>query len=199
MNRQDKRVKRTRIGLAKALIELSREQGYDAVTIQRITEQAGIHYRTFFRHYESKDDLLRDVLDSTLDDLQQILQPLTEDDFQRSDFEVLAREKGRLLYEYVGRHKDLFIVFMQSGPAAFDPAQEFAQAKAERFIAALPGQSIPRELVAKHMVASTFSVIQWWLDNGMVQSPEQMGGYAAQLIMLPIRQLLLENVQEASP
>jgi AcrR family transcriptional regulator len=198
MNREDKRVRRTRGRLAAALIELSSEKGYDAVTIQEITGRAGINYRTFFRHYEGKDDLLRDVLRTTLADLQQILQPPAAADFQDDAFEEMALKNGRLLYEYVGENSELFEVFLQSGPAAFMPIQELAQAEAAKFIAVLPEKNIPQELLANHMVASTFSFIRWWLENDMSYTPQQMGEFAAQLIMLPIRRLLLGDDQARS-
>jgi AcrR family transcriptional regulator len=189
----DKRVLRTRARLAQALIQLSGEQGYEAVTIQEITARAGINYRTFFRHYESKDDLLRDVLRSTLAELLTVLRLPQAADFRSSQFETLALSNGRALYEYVGGHSDLFRMLLQSGPAALEPIQAFAEAEAQKFIVDLPLGDIPPELIANHMVASTFSFIQWWLDNEMVYTPAQMGAFAAQLIMLPIRDLLLAN------
>jgi AcrR family transcriptional regulator len=50
MDTHDRRVKRTQSALAKALIALTLEKGYDAVTIRDITERADIGYATFFRH-----------------------------------------------------------------------------------------------------------------------------------------------------
>ncbi len=196
MNKEDKRVRRTRSRLAAALIDLSIAEGYDAVTIQAITDRAGINYRTFFRHYDSKDELLHDVLETTLADLRQVLQMPTDGDFRDSEFETLARRNGRLLFEFVGSNKELFIVFMQSGPAAFNSIQAFARTNSEEIIAALPEKSLPKGLVADHMVSSIFSFIQWWLDNGMAQTPQQMGDYSALLIMMPIRQLLIEDLQD---
>jgi AcrR family transcriptional regulator len=37
---------------------LFREQGYDAVTVDRIAEQVGMSQRTFFRHVGTKEDLV---------------------------------------------------------------------------------------------------------------------------------------------
>src|SRR5258708_24160624 len=69
MDVQDRRVKRTQNLLAKALIALTLEKGYEAVTIRDITERADIGYATFFRHYHDKDALLREVLDVVLSEL----------------------------------------------------------------------------------------------------------------------------------
>ena len=50
MDTQDRRVRRTQNLLAKALIALTLEKGYEAVTIRDITQRADVAYATFFRH-----------------------------------------------------------------------------------------------------------------------------------------------------
>src|SRR2546425_8792930 len=75
MEIQDRRVKRTQHLLARALIALTLEKGYEAVTIRDITERADVGYATFFRHYHDKDELLKDVLDVVLTELIELLCP----------------------------------------------------------------------------------------------------------------------------
>jgi AcrR family transcriptional regulator len=191
MNEEDKRVIRTRSQLAEALINLSCEEGYEAVTIKSITDRAEINYRTFYRHYDGKDDLLHEVLRTTMAGLRQVMPPPTAIEISDSNFEEIARVKGRTLYEYVADNSVIFKVLLQSGPAALVPIQKLARAETERYFADMPTKKIPYELVANHMITSTFSFIQWWLNNDMSHTPQQMGDFAAQLIMLPIRNLLM--------
>jgi AcrR family transcriptional regulator len=49
---------RTRQALAEAAVELFARQGFSATTVEQITELAGVSPRTFFRYFESKDDVL---------------------------------------------------------------------------------------------------------------------------------------------
>lgn len=49
---------RTRQALAVAAMELFARQGFSATTVEQITELAGVSPRTFFRYFESKDDVL---------------------------------------------------------------------------------------------------------------------------------------------
>lgn len=44
--------------LRTALMELTAEYGYEAVTVSAITARALVHRTTFYRYYEDKDDLL---------------------------------------------------------------------------------------------------------------------------------------------
>jgi AcrR family transcriptional regulator len=54
----DPRVKRTRNLLERAFMELIQEKGFQAVTVQDITERAGVNRATFYAHFEDKYALL---------------------------------------------------------------------------------------------------------------------------------------------
>ncbi len=49
---------RTRQALAEAAIELFAAQGYGSTTVEQIANLAAVSPRTFFRHFESKEDVL---------------------------------------------------------------------------------------------------------------------------------------------
>ncbi|WP_152975350.1 TetR/AcrR family transcriptional regulator [Rhodococcus rhodochrous] len=55
---QDRRVRRTRTELHRALIELLTEKGYDRVSVQDILDRADVGRSTFYHHFRDKDDLL---------------------------------------------------------------------------------------------------------------------------------------------
>lgn len=55
----DRRVRRTRELLHRALLELIAEQGYDRVTVQDILDRADVGRSTFYAHFRDKEDLLR--------------------------------------------------------------------------------------------------------------------------------------------
>src|SRR5512142_2993979 len=54
----DPRVKRTRNLLEQAFMELIQEKGFQAVTVQDITEKAGVNRATFYAHFADKYALL---------------------------------------------------------------------------------------------------------------------------------------------
>lgn len=54
----DRRVRRTRDLLHRALIELMIERGYDRVSVSDIIARADVGRSTFYAHYRDKDDLL---------------------------------------------------------------------------------------------------------------------------------------------
>ncbi|NJO83194.1 MAG: helix-turn-helix transcriptional regulator [Blastochloris sp.] len=66
----DRRITRTRRLLSQALVELVNQQRYENITIRDITDRADIGYATFFRHYESKDALMLDVVTNIVSELE---------------------------------------------------------------------------------------------------------------------------------
>lgn len=54
----DRRVRRTKSLLHRALIELMIECGYDRITLQDILNRADVGRSTFYAHFRDKDDLL---------------------------------------------------------------------------------------------------------------------------------------------
>src|SRR5712692_5011209 len=58
MDKTDRRVRRTREALHKALMSLALEKKYDAITVQEVLDRADIGRSTFYTHFQSKDELL---------------------------------------------------------------------------------------------------------------------------------------------
>lgn len=51
----------TKEALVKSIIQLSREKGYEKVTIRDICKRADISTGSFYHHYDSKEDLAKDA------------------------------------------------------------------------------------------------------------------------------------------
>lgn len=179
MQSQDKRVKRTQNLLAKALIELTLEKGYDAVTIRDITQRADVAYTTFFRRYRDKDALLQDVLEVVLEDVVALLQPhMPTDD---------PAAVGTLLFRYVGEQSEVSRVLLSTrGSRAL--IQRMVAEGSQRVLGEHQprvGGVVPAEVAANHLVASSVALIQWWLEHDMPYTPEQMGITYRDLIYQP--------------
>ena len=73
MNVEDLRVQRTRNFLREAFIQLITEHGYEAITVRQIAKKAQVGYKTFYRHYESKEALLHAILAELIEDVRQTI------------------------------------------------------------------------------------------------------------------------------
>jgi AcrR family transcriptional regulator len=178
MEVQDRRVKRTQNLLAKALIELTLEKGYEAVTIRDITERADVGYATFFRHYHDKDALLLDVLEVVLEELVDLL-PLSP--------EADPATVGTFIFRYVQQQSEVVRVLLSSRGST-TLVQRIIEAGTENVLSQhtpLAGAVVPMEIAAYHLVASTLALIQWWLEHDMPYPPERMGNVYDELIVRP--------------
>jgi AcrR family transcriptional regulator len=179
MDTQDRRVKRTQKLLAKALIALTLERNYDAITIRDITDRADIGYATFFRHYHDKDELLKDVLEVALDELTDLL--------QRPMDATNHEETGTFIFRYVKEHSELIHVLLSSHRSS-ELVKHIIETGTQSVFtqnACLAEGVVPQEIAAYHLVTATMSLIQWWIEHQMMYSPERMGAIYAKLIAEP--------------
>lgn len=184
MDRNDRRVKRTQHLLARALIALTLEQGYESVTIRDITERADIGYATFFRHYPAKDALLQDVIEVVLAELLALLDEPAQD----------AEAQGLLIFRYVQEHSELCRVLLSSRSSSALQAQIRAAGVRSTLALHQPRADsvVPAEVAANHLVAASMALIQWWLEHELPYPPERMAAIYRDLIVLPTRALAFE-------
>jgi AcrR family transcriptional regulator len=172
----DRRVRRTQHSLARALIDLTLEKGYEAVTIRDITDRADVGYATFFRHYRDKDELLQDVLDVVLDELTGLLAPA------RPAGDPTA--VGVVLFRYVAAHSEVVRVLVDSR-AVLRRVTAVVTARIVAEHTPQPAGPVPLEIAAHHIVTASIALITWWLDHEQPYPPEQMGAIYHALITQP--------------
>ncbi|GCE12834.1 TetR/AcrR family transcriptional regulator [Tengunoibacter tsumagoiensis] len=174
----DRRVKRTQQLLANALIALTLEKSYEEINIREITERADIGYATFFRHYPDKDTLLHAVLATVFHELSKHLSIAFRED---------ATGTGGALFHYVQEHSEIIRVLLKSGETS-ELVKQVLSLSEQKMQADKPlnqNPIVPFEIALYHNVASTISLIQWWLEHDMPYAPEQMGAIYQELIVRP--------------
>jgi AcrR family transcriptional regulator len=201
MNLTDRRVRRTQKALGDALIALALEKEYDEITIQEITERADIGYRTFFRHYSDKDELLKDVLKSVRIEMRGLMSPPSIEQFLDPDVNIADLPSGAMLFKHVQENCDLYQVLLFSDRGLVRPMKTFAIQEFTKHSGNLIDNDIPLEILANHMISAIINLLRWWLENDMCHTPEEMGDYASRMIILPTRELIIggyPNDQESS-
>ena len=178
----DPRVRRTRRMLRDALVSLILEKDYASISIKEITARAEVAYITFFRHFESLDQLLMEVLDEGLAELRSHIETLAKQS-EPSALEV----EGRLIFEYIKQKADLFRILLKSQSVTrvrkkviLDIAVVFQKSCAPL---AKSNNQMTIKIMSNHIATSLLSLIEWWLENNMNPSPVEMGKVYKSLII----------------
>ncbi len=158
----DRRVQRTRALLNEALIQLIFEKGYDAVTIEDITERANVGRSTFYLHYQGKDDLLLDHHDAFVTHMQLgIFTPaeLLGEAPQQAMIDFLTQViEAKAVYEAFTRGRDADIVMRN--------VREYAMQNLLTSIeAALPDISpkTPADVLVRYIINAQLAMLDWWI------------------------------------
>jgi len=168
----DARVRRTRDALGDALIALMQEKPFDTITVQDVLDRAHVSRSTFYTHYSDKDDLL-------MSDAEEFFEALSMALSQHGD----KSERVFPVREFFAHLSDVqpfFKALVKSGK--YHENMELARGHfargIERRLAALPrGKNIPANqlpAIAFAHAGALLSLLSWWLDRGMRESPAEM-------------------------
>jgi AcrR family transcriptional regulator len=170
----DRRIRRTRATLRDALIELILERGFDAITVQDITDRANLARATFYLHYRDKEDLLKRCLEDVYDDLGERI--------ERRDPRLFAEDRTSLawlVFEHALEHADLYrIILYGHGQGLILPRirRRLADCVETQLGTLQLRRESPAEpdVVAHHLVGALLGLVAWWLDRGMPYTLEEM-------------------------
>ncbi len=156
--------------LATAARELTLERGLDGVTVEEITEAAGVSPRTFFNYFSCKEEAIVGVEPAIVAEIARQVEerPAAEDPFTAllavlaaDDDSALAR-RWTMRTELATRYPELVPRHM-AGVVEFERA--LTSAVAHRLQVDPATDPYPR-LVVVWSVATLRATIEWWHQNG---------------------------------
>lgn len=163
--------------LSEALIDLTLEKGYPAVTIQDITERTGLDRSTFYLHFKNKDELVvatqRRMLDELIAGGTASERPLGA---LVAFFELMDRDRKAWLailgFEGQPRFERSFVEYFS------------AHLEAQRFFEKPTGNAsgLPRGLVARFVAGTIRGCALWWLQEEAPRTPGEMAAITMSLI-----------------
>ena len=200
--RSDRRINRTRRMLKDALLSLILEKGYDAVTVEDITERADLGRTTFYLHYKDKEDLLVESIETIASELVEYI--------SQSNMLPVASDSGpqpsegympaiQLVFRHAGDNAMLYRIILREAGAvlASDRLRSIINAAASQIMSARLKENppevlplIPLEVLSNYFAASLLGLVTWWLESNMPYPPEQMADI--------FRRLFFEGIQGAT-
>ena len=189
----DPRIERTDKLLKNALIELTAERGFDAITVGDIAERAKVNRATFYRHYQDKYDLVERIFQEAIEMLRGDLGPPGEHALKMDPQNPPERwmklfghfaEHERLYRALLGRHgsswfvarmRDQFINIVEEREQIRDRIPILQQTPRHT--------KIPVKVAITLVSTLMVSTIAWWLESGREYSPKQIAGWFIEIVI----------------
>ena len=97
---RDRRVSKTKRSIQNAYLDLLRQKGTEKITISDIAREADIDRKTFYLHYDSTEDIIREYAEEKT---RELLKRLTIKSFFSLSFDrrIFAKEVNSMLAEHL--------------------------------------------------------------------------------------------------
>ena len=165
--------------ISQALLLLMREKPYAEITIGEITHRAGVNRSTYYRHFDTKESIVRFYLDTVMCEYRQVFA-----EKQSMDFTLYLLTMFQTFY----RHKEDLLLLHGEGLSIYllDVLM-----KHFRFEEIANGASIEQQYRASYHLGGIYNNMLLWFSHGMTEPPKEMARVA--MTYRPAESLTLFN------
>lgn len=172
---EDLRVKRTQKLILNALLELTVQKGFSAMTVSDIAKYAGINRATFYRHYTDKGDLLNQYTQT----IYHLLDALSESGLEKSNETDVHRIPVELakIFEHVRQNAKFYRVMLgkNGDPVFLETIREYIKKRIRRSLPKiLKKDDMSIDLYIQYSANASIGAVLWWLEHDMPYSSEKM-------------------------
>ncbi len=177
----DRRQRKTREAIFAAFSALLDKKDFARITVGEIIEEADVGRATFYAHFETKDDLLRELCGELFCHLFDGMNGEHPEHRHIFDcdapssvflhlFRHLQKNDNSILELLSSRNNELFLGYFKSNLRQLAESQRplFAHRKDSR---------LPDSLWTDHIASVFVETVRWWLANGRKESPEILTEY----------------------
>ena len=184
----DRRVRKTKKILRECLTQLLKSKKIQDVTVRELTEMADLNRGTFYLHYKDVFDLLEQMEDELLISFSQLLNQLDATNRGVPPRQVLAeifsmaRENADLAEILLGENGDLNFLNRLKALIREKCLRDWMEVFRS-------GDPLVFEAYFSFIVSGCVGLVQYWLQGGLKETPEQMALLAEQIILQGINVL----------
>lgn len=174
----DKRQERTRNAIFDAFARLLTRNGFNNITVQDIIDAAGVGRTTFYAHFDTKDDLLREMCAMIFSHVfSDARHAENNHDFSESE-ETLAYVTHMLYHIRDSRFDILGILDSESGDLVVGIFNQYLEKSlAARMMEGVRPRDAPLSFLADAITGCFINALKWWYDHGLKDPPETIAAY----------------------
>lgn len=177
----DRRQQKTRAAIFSAFSELLSRKSYSKITVQDIIDEANVGRTTFYAHFETKDDLLKELCTDIFDHvISSSLNIEPSHDFSMSDSTPTDIISHILFHLRDSKKNIIGILSCESGDLFLQYFKTYLNRLLSQWIPQPqqpPLSSVSRDFLIDHVSGSFVNMVQWWIRNNLQQTPEELTGY----------------------
>lgn len=161
------------------MLDLLLQKSFDQITVRDICATAGVHYATFFRHYQTKEELLDEIAKEQIRQLNTLALAIRESDDYEGGFRALCL--------YVSEHRALWSILLNGGAGSAMREEWLRQSQRVAAREEPVNSWLPLELgtiCAATLIAETLA---WW-----VAQPES--DYGVEEVAAILHRLLVSSI-----
>lgn len=177
----DRRQQKTRAAVFHAFSALLEHKNYNSITVQEIIDEANIGRSTFYAHFETKDDLLKELCTELFGHIIENASDCSHTHGLYSDNSVPESVFCHLLQHLEENHNnvlgllscessEIFLRYFKSSLNELVRTQ-FVNQRREKNI------SLPNDFLVNHISSSFVEMVLWWIKGHRKQSPAELDEY----------------------
>ena len=177
----DRRQQKSRDAIFTAFGTLLSQKSYTKITVQEIIDEANVGRSTFYAHFQTKDELLGEMCTDLFGHVfSEHLGMESTHDFsltQGGPDEVITH----ILYHLRDNKRNITgILNSESGEIFLFYFKQYLNQLVEKCLLShieRTNTKVPEEFLLNHISGSFVTMVQWWIRNGLKQSPEELAGW----------------------
>ena len=182
----DRRQRKTREAIFNAFTELLAEKNFNRITVEEIIHGADVGRATFYAHFETKDDLLKEFCKELFCHIFDAENPegcehrhIFECEGSESVFlhlfQHLLKNDHNLLALLSSKNNELFLGYFRTDLEDLVESHLYLFETKKR-------EGLPEGFWKNYIVSTFVETIRWWIENGMKESPERITEYFFRVI-----------------
>lgn len=177
----DRRQQKTRTAIFSAFTSLLAEKSYSKITVQEIIDAANVGCTTFYAHFETKDDLLKELCEELFGHIIGSAMDCTHTHGLYSDGSAPESVFCHLLQHLQENDKNIIALLSCESSEMFlrffkDSLNELVRSQ---FINQnrKANTDIPEDFLINHISGSFVEMVLWWIKGHRKQTPEDLDRY----------------------
>ena len=180
----DRRQRKTRDAIFTAFTALLETKSYSNITVQDIIDRADVGRSTFYAHFDTKDELLREICAEIFDHVFSDEVPHEKTHDFSGEVGAIDRRLTHMLCHLADNRRSVKgILSRESGELFMDYFKERLRVVFAAHMAPMPG-NVPSPYLLNHAVSSFAETVRWWLRDHPDYTPEEVASFY--LAVVPI-------------